>query len=139
MSEEFISDNNNENENNIKEYGSVNISDEVVAIIASVAATEIPGVVSMSGGITGGFTEMLGMKSLSKGVKVELKDNDAKIDIFIVVEYGMNISEIARNVQKNVKSSVETMTELNVIEMNVNIQGVNIPRETKGNEEQKVK
>ena len=129
MSEEFISDNNNENENNIKEYGSVNISDEVVAIIASVAATEIPG----------GFTEMLGMKSLSKGVKVELKDNDAKIDIFIVVEYGMNISEIARNVQKNVKSSVETMTELNVIEMNVNIQGVNIPRETKGNEEQKVK
>ena len=139
MSEEFISDNNNENENNIKEYGSVNISDEVVAIIASVAATEIPGVVSMCGGTTGGFTEMLGMKSLSKGVKVELKDNDAKIDIFIVVEYGMNISEIARNVQKNVKSSVETMTELNVIEMNVNIQGVNIPRETKGNEEQKVK
>ena len=131
MSEEFINDN--------KEYGNVKISDDVVAIIAGVAATEIPGVTSMSGGITGGFSEMLGMKNLSKGVKVELKDNDVAIDVFIIVEYGKNISEIGKNVQQNVKNSVETMTELNVVEVNVNIQGVNIPKETKENDETKVK
>lgn len=133
MSEEFINDNDN------KEYGNVKISDDVVAIIAGVAATEIPGVTSMSGGITGGFSEMLGMKNLSKGVKVELKDNDVVIDVFITVEYGKNISEIGKNVQQNVKNSVETMTELNVVEVNVNIQGVNIPKETKENDETKVK
>ena len=133
MSEEFINDNDN------KEYGNVKISDDVVAIIAGVAATEIPGVTSMSGGITGGFSEMLGMKNLSKGVKVELKDNDVVIDLFITVEYGKNISEIGKNVQQNVKNSVETMTELNVVEVNVNIQGVNIPKETKENDETKVK
>lgn len=132
MSEEFINDNN-------KEYGNVKISDDVVAIIAGVAATEIPGVTSMSGGLTGGFSEMLGMKNLSKGVKVELKENDVAIDIFIVVEYGKNISEIGKNVQLNVKNSVETMTELNVIEVNVNIQGVNIPKQTNANDELKVK
>ncbi|MDR7870007.1 MAG: Asp23/Gls24 family envelope stress response protein [Tissierellaceae bacterium] len=136
MSEEFI---NNDDNNELREYGKVKISDDVVAIIAGVAATEIPGVTSMSGGITGGFSEMLGMKNLSKGIKVVLNDNNAVIDVFIIVEYGMNISEIGKKVQKNVKSSVETMTELNVIEVNVNIQGVNIPKETKGNEEQKVK
>lgn len=133
MSEEFINDNDN------KEYGSVKISDDVVAIIAGVAATEIPGVTSMSGGLTGGFSEMLGMKNLSKGVKVELKENDVAIDIFIVVEYGKNISEIGKNVQQNVKSSVETMTELNVVEVNVNIQGVNIPKQNNVNDESKVK
>ncbi|NLY44541.1 MAG: Asp23/Gls24 family envelope stress response protein [Tissierella sp.] len=133
MSEGFINDNDN------KEYGNVKISDDVVAIIAGVASTEIPGVTSMSGGITGGFSEMLGMKNLSKGVKVELKDSDVAIDVFITVEYGKNISEIGRNVQQNVKNSVETMTELNVVEVNVNIQGVNIPKETKVNDESKVK
>lgn len=132
MSEEFINDHS-------KEYGNVKISDDVVAIIAGVAATEIPGVTSMSGGLTGGFSEMLGMKNLSKGVKVELKENDVAIDIFIVVEYGKNISEIGKNVQQNVKNSVETMTELNVMEVNVNIQGVNIPKQTNGNDETKVK
>lgn len=133
MSEEFINDSDN------KEYGNVKIADDVVAIIAGVAATEIPGVTSMSGGITGGFTEMLGMKNLSKGVKVELKDNDVVIDIFITVEYGKNISEVGKNVQQNVKNSVETMTELNVVEVNVNIQGVNIPKETNENDDSKVK
>lgn len=133
MSEGYKNDNDN------KEYGNVKISDDVVAIIAGVAATEIPGVTSMSGGITGGFSEMLGMKNLSKGVKVELKDNDVVIDVFITVDYGKNISEIGKNVQQNVKNSVETMTELNVIKINVNIQGVNIPKETKENDETKVK
>ncbi len=85
-------------------YGTVKIANEVVAIIAGLAATEIDGVVGMSGGITGGITEMLGMKNLSKGVKVEVGgEKEAAIDIFIIVEYGSKISEVANSVQQNVK------------------------------------
>lgn len=121
------------------EHGTVKISNDVVAIIAGVAATEVEGVAGMSGGITGGITEMLGMKNLSKGVKVEVGDKEAAIDIYIVVEYGSKIGELGHKVQKNVKDTVETMTGLNVIEINVNIQGVNLVREEKIEEEVRVK
>lgn len=121
---EFIDD------ENVK-YGTVKIANEVVAIIAGLAATEIDGVAGMSGGITGDITEMLGMKNLSKGVKVEVGEKETAIDIFIIVEYGSRISEVANTVQKNVKDTVETMTGLNVVEINVNVQGVNIPKEPK--------
>lgn len=132
MSENIINDNKGE-------YGSVKISDDVVAIIAGVAATEIPGVAGMSGGITGGITEMLGMKNLSKGVKVELGNEEAAVDIYIIVEYGSNITEIGRKVQENVKSSIETMTDLNVVEVNVYIQGVNIQKDINIEDEPRVK
>lgn len=122
-----------------REYGSVKISDDVVAIIAGVAATEIPGVAGMSGGITGGITEMLGMKNLSKGVKVELGNEETAVEIFIIVEYGSNISEVGQKVQENVKNSIETMTGLNVVEVNVNVQGVNIQKETKVEDEPRLK
>lgn len=122
-----------------REYGSVKISDDVVAIIAGVAATEIPGVAGMSGGITGGITEMLGMKNLSKGIKVELGNEEVAVDIFIIVEYGSNITEIGKKVQENVKSSIETMTGLNVVEVNVNVQGVNIQKEAKVEDEPRLK
>lgn len=114
--------------NDLMEHGSVRISNEVIAIISGVATTEIDGVVGMSGSLTGELTEMLGMKNLSKGVKVVLGDRDTSIDIFIIVEYGVNISEVGKDVQENVKKSVETMTGLNVIEVNVNVQGVDIPK-----------
>ncbi|NLY78213.1 MAG: Asp23/Gls24 family envelope stress response protein [Tissierellia bacterium] len=110
-------------------YGTVKISNEVVAIISGLAATEVQGVTSMSGGLTGDITEMLGMKNLSKGVKVEVGEKEAAIDLFIIVDYGSKISEVATNVQKNVKDKVETMTGLKVVEVNVNVQGVNIPKE----------
>ncbi len=110
-------------------YGTVKIANEVVAIIAGLAATEVEGVAGMSGGMTADFTEMLGMKNLSKGVKVEVGEKEAAIDIFIIVEYGSKISEVAKNVQKKVKETVETMTGLKVVEVNVNVQGVNIPKE----------
>ena len=103
--------------------GSVRISNDVVGVIAGVAATEIKGVVGMSGGITGGITELLGMKNLSKGVKVEVGEKDTSIDIFLVVEYGSNIATVAQEVQENVKQTVETMTGLNVVSVNVNVQG----------------
>ena len=124
---------------NYGENGSVKISNDVVAIIAGVAATEIPGVTGMSGGITGGITEMLGMKNLSKGVKVEMGEHDTAIDLFIIVDYGVNITEVGELVQQNVKASVESMTGLNVVEVNVSIQGVNIPKEKNAELEPKLK
>ncbi len=121
------------------DIGSVRISNDVVAIVSGVAATEIKGVVGMSGGITGGITELLGMKNLSKGVKVEVNGNDTNIDLYLVVEYGSNIAEVGKKVQENVKSTVETMTGLNVLNINVNIQGVSVPKEPKSEAEPKMK
>lgn len=109
--------------------GTVKISDDVVAIVSSIAATEVEGVAGMSGGITGGFTEMLGMKNLSKGVKVEVEDMETVIDLYIIVEYGSNIGDVGLKVQEKVKETVETMTGLNVVEVNVNIQGINLKKE----------
>lgn len=122
--------------NDNTETGNVKISDDVIAIIAGVAATEVKGVVGMSGGITGGITELLGMKNMSKGVKVELNDDKAKVDLFIIVEYGSNIAQVGKEVQNNVKASIENMTALNVIEINVNIQGVSLPKESKEEKKQ---
>jgi len=121
------------------DYGTVKIANEVVAIIAGLASTEVEGVAGMSGGITGGISDMLGMKNLSKGVKVEVGEKECAIDIFVIVEYGSRISEVALRVQENVKEAVETMTGLNVIEVNVNVQGVNIPKEPEVEEEPRVK
>lgn len=114
------------NDESVK-YGTVKIANEVVAIIAGLAATEIEGVAGMSGGMTADFTEMLGMKNLSKGVKVEVGEREAAVDIFVIIEYGYKISEVASLIQKNIKDTVETMTGLNVVEVNINVQGVNIP------------
>lgn len=115
--------------NNNTENGSVRISSDVVSIIAGVAATEVKGVAGMSGGITGGITELLGKKNLSKGVKVELNNDEAKIDIFIIAEYGTDLAKVGRQVQENVKSSVQNMTGLDVVEVNVHIQGVSVKEE----------
>lgn len=104
--------------------GSIRIADEVVRIIAGLAATEVPGVAGMSSGIVGGIAEMLGRKNLSKGVKVDVGEKEAAIDIFIVVEYGSKIPEVASQIQQKVKKAVQEMTGLNVVEVNINIQGV---------------
>ena len=111
------------------EIGAIKITDEVVAIIAGIAAMEVPGVTSMSGGIAGGIAEALGRKNLSKGVKVEVGEKEAAIDLYIIVEYGYRIPEVAWMIQERVKSAVEDMTGLNVVEVNIHIQGVNIERE----------
>ena len=117
-----------------EEYGKVTFADEVVAIIAGLAATEIPGVAAMSGGIAGGIVEKLGRKNLSKGVKVEVGEKETAIDLYIIVDYGVRIPELAWNVQENVKKAVETMTGLSVIEVNIHIQGVNFEKEPKTEE-----
>lgn len=104
--------------------GELRIANEVVAIVAGLAATEVEGVAGMSGGIAGGIAEMLGRKNLSKGVRVEVGEQEAAVDIFVVVDYGVRIPEVAWQIQESVKRAVETMTGLQVVEVNVHVQGV---------------
>lgn len=118
-------------QNKSEEYGKVTFADEVVAIIAGLAATEVKGVAAMSGSVAGGIAEMLGRKNLTKGVKVEVGEKEAAIDLYIIVDYGVRIPEVAWNIQENVKKAVETMTGLSVVEVNVHVQGVNFDREIK--------
>ena len=110
---------------NIDSEGNVCISNDVVATIASIAAKSIEGVAGMFGSITGGFAELLGKKNPSKGVKVTITDHDVKIDMFVIVEYGVKIPDVAWEIQEKTKNEVEAMTGLNVVEVNVNIEGVN--------------
>ncbi len=110
------------------ELGVVKIAEEVVSIIAGLAATEIEGVASMSGGIGGGIAEVLGRRNFSKGVKVEVGTEEAKIEIFIVVEYGVRIPDVAWDIQESVKNAIETMTGLKVVHVNIHVQGVHFPK-----------
>lgn len=104
--------------------GELRIANEVVSIVAGLAATEVEGVAGMSGGIAGGIAEMLGRKNLSKGVRVEVGEQQAAVDIFVVVDYGVRIPEVAWQIQESVKRAVESMTGLQVVEVNVHVQGV---------------
>lgn len=119
------------NQSSINDLGAIRITDEVVAIIAGLAATEVPGVAGMSGGIAGGIAEMLGKKNLSKGVKVEVGEKEAAIDMYIIVDYGFRIPDVAWEIQEKVKKAVETMTGLDVVEVNIHVQGVYIEKENK--------
>ena len=121
------------------EYGSIRIADEVVSIISGLAATEVPGVAGMSGGIAGGIAEMLGRRNLSKGVKVEVGEKEAAIDLYVIVEYGVRIPEVALRIQEAVKRAVESMTGLTVVEANVHVQGVNLHAAEAKEEEPRVK
>ncbi len=108
-----------------EEPNTIKIADDVVAVIAGVAVSEVPGVAGMSGGFAGGISEVLsGKKNLAKGIKVEVGEKEAKIDVNIIVEYGTRIPEVAFEIQNRVKKAVETMTGLNVLEVNVHVQGV---------------
>lgn len=110
------------------EKGMIKISDEVIAIVSGLLAMEVPGVASMSGGITGGISEALGKRNLTKGVKITTGERDIGIDLSIIIEYGFRIPEVAWAVQEKVKKSLEYMTGLYVLEVNIHVQGVNIER-----------
>ena len=118
----------------------IQISNDVVAVIAGVAVSEVQGVSGMSGGFAGGITEVLsGKKNLAKGIKVEINEDIARIDVNIIVEYGSRIPDVAFEIQNRVKKSVENMTGLKVEEVNVHVQGVNtdtIMNEKNNEEEQ---
>jgi uncharacterized alkaline shock family protein YloU len=119
--------------------GTIKIADEVVGIIAGLAASETVGIAGMSGGVVGGIAELLGRKNLAKGVKVEVGEKEAAIDLFVAVDFGTEISSVARDAQVNVKSAVENMTGLKVVEVNVYVQGVVFQREVGKEEEARVR
>ena len=124
-------------ENEIKTEGDgIKISNDVVAVIAGIAVSEVTGVAGMSGGFAGGISEVLsGKKNLAKGIKVEVSENTTKIDVNIIVEYGTRIPDVAFEIQNRVKKAVESMTGLNVTEVNVHVQGVNTDSVNKENEQ----
>ena len=141
-----MEENNNEEILEIKEETStgnegIKISNDVIAVIAGVAVSEVQGVSSMSGGFAGGISEVLsGKKNLAKGIKVEAGEKEAKIDVNIIVEYGTRIPDVAFEIQNRVKKAVESMTGLKVEEVNVHVQGVNTQAiDGKEDEEQEVK
>ena len=109
---------------NLEDVGQVQIADEVIAVIASIAATEVEGVAKMSGNITAEIASKVGMKSLSKGVKVRIEDENIDVDLSLILEYGVSIPKISAEVQERVKNAIETMTGLNVKDVNVRIAGI---------------
>lgn len=100
------------------------ITDESIAIVAGVAATEVKYVARMSVGLAGGIVEALGRHNPAKGVKVEMKDDEAIIDLYVIVNYGSRISDIAWEIQEHVKESVERLTGVVVSAVNIHIQGI---------------
>lgn len=106
--------------------GEVHVADEVVAIIAGLAATEVEGVASMAGNITNELVSKLGMKNLSKGVKVEVAEKTVSVEVALNISYGYSIPEVSEKVQEKVKSAIETMTGLSVAIVNVRIATVDM-------------
>ncbi len=119
--------------------GTTQIANEVIAVIAGMAATEVSGVSDMSGGIVGGIAERLGRKHLSKGVKVEVAPDERKcnVELSIICEYGFRIPDVARAIQESVKEAIEGMTGLEVTAVNVHVLGVAIHPEVRALEENK--
>lgn len=107
-------------------HGTIRIADEVVSIIAGLATIEVAGIAGMSGGFVGGIAEILGKRNLSKGVKVAVGERETAIDLYVITEYGVSIPDVARTVQTNVKTAIENMTGLDVVQVNIHIQGVKL-------------
>ena len=106
--------------------GEVKVADEVVAIIAGLAATEVEGVDSLGGNITSEIVSKLGMKNLSKGVKVEVTEEHVSVNMALNLKYGYSIPDVCEKVQEKVKSAIENMTGLTVLDVNIKIAGVSL-------------
>ncbi len=120
---------NNEQLENVEEISiegndTIKIANDAVATYAGIAVAEVPGVYGMAGGFAGITEALSGRKNLAKGIKVEVNEKNARIDVNIIVEYGARIPEVAFEIQTRVKKSVESMTGLKVLEVNVHVQGV---------------
>ena len=114
--------------NKEEKHGTISFADDVIATIAGLAATEAAGVAGMSGCLMGGIAELLGKKNLTKGVKVEVGQEETTVELSIVVEYGVEIHKVCEAIQQNVKKALETMTGLKVAAVNVNVQGVRVEK-----------
>ena len=108
----------------IEDVGQVQIADEVIAVIAGLAATEVDGVQQMSGNINNELVSKLGMKNLSRGVKVSIDGEQVDVVLNLIPKYGVSIPKISREVQEKVKGAIETMTGLTVNEVNIRIAGI---------------
>ena len=106
------------------ELGEVQIADEVVAVIAALAATETDGVAAMAGNITNDLVAVLGMKKLSRGVKVDVLEGIVTVNLTLILKYGCSVKTVSAKVQERVKSAVENMTGLEVAEVNIRVAGV---------------
>lgn len=109
----------------------VKIADEVICTIAGIAASEVESLAAMRGGLVDGIGGMFGMKNHSKGIKVEVKENDVFVDMSIVVQYGCKIHEAAREIQSKVRQSVEGMTGLHVAAVNISVLGITMGKDSK--------
>ena len=107
-----------------QQIGTVRIADDVVSVIAKIAAAEIEGISGMSASFAGGIRDIMSGKSYSKGVKAQITDNIVDVDVHVNIKYGVHIPEAAKKVQSNIRRSIETMTGLSVQTVNVFIQGV---------------
>ena len=106
------------------DLGAVKIHNEVISAIASLATLETEGVVSMSSTLANGLAHILGKKGYEKGIKAEVNADKTKVNVSVVLKYGVNIPEVVSKIQKNIKKNVEEMTGLELEEINVNVQGV---------------
>ena len=118
-------------------FGEVQIADEVVAIISGLAALEVEGVAKMSGNVPNELVSKLGMKNLSKGVKVEVSPESVMIDLALEMKYGYSIPKVSEQVQERVKSAIESMTGLTVERVNVRIVGVAVDKPQRAQKSQK--
>ena len=104
--------------------GVVQIADDVVAMIASLATTEVEGVGALAGNITNELMSKVGVKKLTKGVRVNVVDSNVKVDLAVTMEYGYNIPATCQQVQSKVKSAIENMTGLSCTDVNIRIAGI---------------
>jgi len=111
--------------------GKVVFAEDVIATIAFLAANEIEGVEGMSGTAIEGLTEKLGRKSYTKGIKVEVGNEECAVDLAVIVKYGFRIQDVCKKVQEAIKSAIETMTGLKVVEVNITVQSVVLEKEKK--------
>ncbi|MDO4170898.1 MAG: Asp23/Gls24 family envelope stress response protein [Lachnospiraceae bacterium] len=117
------------NVNKNSTIGEIKIADDVIAVIAALAATEVKGVARMYGNITNEIVSKLGRQRISKGVKITVGENAVSVDLVLELDYGVNIPTVSEKVQDKVKSAIETMTGLTVSEVNVRIAGVALDEE----------
>ena len=109
-----------------KGIGEVKIASDVVAVIAGLAANEVEGVYSMAGNITNELIGRLGMKNMSKGVKVMMEEGTVRVDMALNMKYGYSIPRVTKQVQEKVSQQIENMTGVIVPEVNIRVAGVNL-------------
>ncbi len=118
-----------------KEGDSIRISSEVIAVIAGIVSSEVPGIAGMSGGLVGGIAEKLGRKDLTKGIKVRVNEDVVTIDLNVIVEYGTSIVDATDKLKKEIRGTVEKTTGLKVEAININVLGLELPHEEVEEEE----